>query len=474
MTKDVDPATDPTHHTIPGTTQFFDESPTDPNLSTVSDNPESFDMKSIDEKAVNPVSLSMVVFFQSSIVINEVFFHLLAVTRGATGVVQGLIVALPQLASALLQPCWGWFSDKYGRKWLLFIGTSVLMLCSLLIPFFVSPISLLFLITIQFAFAHMVGPIFNAWVTDRSTKLKRGRIFGLFGLVGSWSSLTAYILVGSIMQLIDPNRENISTFYIPFFVSAGFAVLALLLIPFLSGKYPKSVNPPQRLIHAGAVSRSFFKRINDEWSETKRIFSQTLGGRKFSRFLIIEGIFTITWSFGWPLFSYAILDTTQSWTQLIFLEICFSISFGAFNILGGNLVDRFGKKRIIILSRIFLVIPPLATAGTIFFGYLEFLYISELLTGMSIGAGNIAIASLISDFAPEDARARFFSAHVFVFSTVGFFGSLAMGILLQLLIGSARPSTVLVGQLFIIVAILRCITWFGYLFTQDTVSLDSE
>jgi len=390
---------------------------------------------------------------------------LYAVGRGSVGIIQGLITSIQQLGAALLQPIWGTASDKIGRKIFMVVG---FLTQSLMWGFFMpraqSAFDVLIVLTFQTLIGTMVLPVWNAWLGDYTTTSDRGRIFGKFGMLASWIALLIFTLISLYIQEVDPNRTDVDSYSIAFRAAGVFYLFAALFVIFIPQIERFRGNT---IVNYRAMVAGFFVTRQLGFKDRFRNGVKVMNG-DFKRFLIIDGLFRIAWSMAWPIFPYATLSATSGWIELIILQVVVGVSIGLSQFVGGKFSDRFGRRSIIIWTRIFLVLPPVLNALGVLQKNPIYLVIANLSVGLTLGATGIAINSLILDTAPKGHESTYFSIYIFVMGIIGFTSSMIMGGILSYFAGNSIPSDKVIAMLLIVATVVRFITWLAYFFLKET------
>lgn len=331
----------------------------------------------------------------------------------------------------------------------------------ILMPLVPTPEMILALVAVQAIFGTMLIPAWNAWISDRTVKSNRAKTFGKIGMMASWCSVIAMFAAMIAMELFDPDRVDIRSYRIPMFFGSMLAVTAALMVPKLSGTCPSRVKPLVDELEKPGLRSQITERIKG--------FDP-----KFKRLLLIEGCFYFTWAAAWPLFPYALLGATDSWIELGIMQLAWAIPAGLAQFFGGKLADEWGRRKIILITRITLVVPPTTAALAVLYHNFLLLLIGNVLVGFTLGATTVAVSSFIFDVAPEDQRASYFSTHLLVVGVTGFLASTIMGGILQLLAGDSKPEVGLLATLLIIVSCTRVLSWCGYFFLPETIDLPEE
>ncbi len=400
------------------------------------------------EKAINPASVSMAITITNSLALMDSFVSYLAIMRGSTGVIQGLIVSVKQLGTALLNPVWGYLSDNYGRRKFMTIGLIINAIIAMFLPFAATPELILILVGIQAIFGAMITPSWVSWIGDRSNKSNRASTFGKLSMIGSWSSMIGNLGISFYMDYTDPNLEHVETLRFPLLLSASLAFLSSILVLFLSKERPFK---DTKKIHV----LSPVERVKEA------LHSVNL---KFRKFILVEGIFYFTWAAAWPLFPYVQFNVANSWLDFAVMQLFFAIPSGLSYFYGGKIADRIGFKKMIRLTRPILVFPPITASLAAFYGNIYFIYLGNMLVGFTLGAAMVSVNSLLIEYAPEDKRATYISMHTMTIGILAFLSSTMMGMLLQIFSGNDIPSDKLLITLLLSVSAARFIASLLYKF----------
>ena len=401
-----------------------------------------------ENKRINKLSYMVGTFYTVGANIFENLFQYFAIMLGSAGILQGLITSIRQLGTAILSPVWGRLSDMFGRRRFLIFGNLFLGLIALIIPNLRSVEALLLILIFYTLINAMVQPTWTGYLGDvTQTQIrKRGSIIGKIGMVMTLFANIALLVVTFFMDQRDPSRTLLDAMYLPFYLGS-----LCYFIAALSAFKLDTLQHRQR-------PKQFFPKLD------KSSFNLPPA---FKRLLLIEGLFTLCWSSAWPLFPYIVFDVAKTWLDIGLLAFAMAIFIALSNFYGGKLVDRFGKKRVILFSRFFLIFPPTLFAVAAYSQLIEIIYFSNFLVGALIGGSSIAITTLILDSASEENRSTYQALFIMVFGIMAFIGSTGMGLVLQLLTGNIQPSIELVSLLLLIVSGLRLVGWSGYFFLKE-------
>ncbi len=119
-----------------------------------------------------------------------------------------ILYLISNVVYAFFSPITGTFSDKIGRKPIIIIGLSVLLISCILLAFpieisFLS-IILIFIIFIVYGYyLASVDPISRAYIADLSGKKKRGRAYGYYYLSVGLISLAESLIFGLIYDIFS-------------------------------------------------------------------------------------------------------------------------------------------------------------------------------------------------------------------------------------------------------------------------------
>ncbi len=408
------------------------------------------------EKALNPASTGIAVLQTNALSLLDTFTQYLAIMRGSGGIIQGLIVSVRQLGTALLQPLWGHFSDVYGRRRFMALGLIIMSIIAFLLPFAPTPESILVLIAIQAVFGTMLIPAWTAWIGDRTTRGNRAQTFGKISMIGVWSAMIVNVIISLNMDINDPNLENVESLRTPMHLASILAVSSAILVLFLSGERP-------RITKTAKQKKSAIERVKDTFEEMDN---------KFLKFIAIEGIFYFTWAAAWPLFPYVQFDVASNWVDLAYMGLFINVPMGLSYFYGGKLADKIGYKKILLITRPVLVLPPIFFALSLYYNEIALTFLANFSVGVTLGAALVSVNSLIMEYAPETKRASYLSVHAMTIGIVAFVSSTIIGLILQKLAGDTRPPNELIITLLFIVAGMRLFGNIGYYFVPCPDSLD--
>jgi len=186
--------------------------------------------------------------------------------------------------------------------------------------------------------------------------------------------------------------------------------------------------------------------------------------KDFRAFLVVNGFHWFTMAFAWPLFPYVTVDVVHAtvW-QIAVISAVSGLVMSVTQPKFGSVVDRVGRKPLLVASRAsFFLFPLLYAFAT---DWLHLLAINALLS-LSTSAMTVSFTAYIMDSAPLGRRANYMAAANVVLGLATFLGSLAGGAFtsrLSALIGAEQA--LFTGLIFS--AVLRLISSLGLLTIKE-------
>jgi MFS family permease len=331
------------------------------------------------------------------------FLTLLAVAIGASVEQIAIFNAAKSLSSNFLQVFWGRISDRYGKK--LFIvsgrilnGFVLLAIALIDIPSWLIPLVVLFSI-----FYSMAFPSWNSLLGDYASEERRGATIGRinsFSMLGGFAAMIIALLL-SLGQVGETTRASYT--------------LVMILASVMS-------------FVSGGTALFLQEKPSDENSRSIQL-SSILRDPRMKRYLILNTLYGVAMSFAWPLFPFII---AQKLNMRIWQVASFSVASSLFNIMGqrymGNLLDRVGRRPVIIFSRVIMAMAPAAYA--ISTSWLHIIA-AEAILGVGMGAWSSSESTYAIDLAPPELRASYLAASATAFGLASFFGSFLSGYIVQ-------------------------------------------
>jgi len=336
------------------------------------------------------------------------FLSAYAVKLGASASEMGLFQSVSNLAPSLMQVPWGKLSDKIGRRVpLIVLGSIIASVLWIPLMLVASANQLITVIGIQAILGSMATPAWTALVGDLVHQSKRGKITSSINRSAAVGSLLATLAAGYLMILVQGTVQEM--FFIPLLIAALLGVASSLVMLLVREKPHPNNNSARSIFGLRDVTKNVQSNSN------------------FLRFCIVSCIFGFFMAMSWPLFTI----TTVKVLNASMLEIALiSVVQGAVTIalqpLGGRLVDRVGRRQLMIVYRLGLVLVPTfyALSTSIYH-----LYMSSVIFGVLVAFGDVAMFAYLLDVTREELRGTLSAFYNLVTGTVFFVGSLLGGYL---------------------------------------------
>jgi UMF1 family MFS transporter len=354
----------------------------------------------------------------------------------------GYGITIAGLLIALLAPVMGQRADRAGRQKLqLFIFTALLIVAQFGLVF-VQPGAEWFwmgvaLIAIGSVFGEIAGVNYNALLISVSTPKTIGKVSGLgwgFGYLGGIVALT--IVVGLILGgVLD--GESGTTFQLIAFGATIWTIIFVIPI-FLS------VPEPPKLTTAPKVG--FFRSYVELVRSIVRLYKET---RPTFWFLLASAVYrdglSAVFTFGSVI---AGIVFGFGFTDLVIFGIALNIVAGVSTILAGRLDDRFGPKRVILISVFGLVACTLIVFFFADLGAGLFWAVGIVLAAF-VGPAQAASRSFLARVTPAGREGEVFGLYATTGRAAGWMASLLWGVFIV-----AAGSQTLYGILGISIVLL--------------------
>jgi len=341
------------------------------------------------------------------------FLSAYAVKLGASPSEMGWFQSISSLAPNMMQVPWGKLSDKIGKRIpFILIGGLITAILWIPIMFVTSATQLIAVIAIQLVLGSMAAPAWTALIGDIVHSSKRGITTAIINRSAAVGSLFATLLAGYLMVIV---KETQQIFFVPLLV-AVFCGIVSSLVMILVHEKPNPNN----------LSDSSIFSISD-------VAKQVRSNPNFVRFTVTSSIFGFFMAVSWPLFSITVIDVLKaSMLEVALMAVIQGAVTIALQPWGGKLVDRVGRKQLIIAYRLGLVLVP------VFYGLatnIFHLYAASLIFGVLVAFGDIALLTYLLDVTQEEFRGTFTAFYNLVVGTSFFIGSLAGGYVANYLVG---------------------------------------
>lgn len=358
----------------------------------------------------NVLALSIVSFLNdtSSEIIYPLLPAFLALTLGATPFAIGLIEGFAESVAAFLKLFSGYLSDKFSRRKLpVFLGYSLASLTRPLLAFVTSWQQVLFVRVTDRVGKGIRGAPRDALLADSVSAEKRGLAFGFnraadhLGAV--FGPITAFILLSYFAD--DPNNPTARDYRQVFLFASVPVALGLFVIVFF-------VKEKKHEIHSEA-------------NVTPIKLSLKGFDGNFKRFLIVIAIFTLSNSTD----AFLLLRAEQAGIPVAVLPLLWMLlhfSKVVFSLIGGDLSDRVGRKKMIFAG---WIVYALVYAGFAFVETAWQAWALFFIYGAYFGLTEGAEKALVADLVEPEKSGTAFGFYNLAFSITVFPASIIFGAL---------------------------------------------
>ncbi len=377
------------------------------------------------------------------------FLQTYMIDIGASYAELGAFRSVGNIMPTILQPIWGARSDQVGKRQpFVAFGTFSGLLMVFMFLWAQTPIQMIVLYAIQSMLLSIQIPTWQSLIGALMDEDNRGNELGKLGIVTNITSLIATIATGLMASIgyilrppVDPVRAE---YFLPFYLTAVIGILASVISFAIDEKRPS-------------------EREQRPFPPLMKILSRRGDFRKLCGITIF---FSFGMSMAWPFFAVIqrrVLEFTL--LEIALVSAVMTIVSATFSIPFGKLSDRVGRKPLIIFGRLLLfsvaLLYALAVPATWYF-----VYIANIIAGISIASSMNALQAYIYDVAPEEERGSYLAVYNTFTGIVFLFGSLISGLigdLLQPIFGWHMAAVfMLLGS-----ACLRFIGSFFYLFLNE-------
>ncbi|MBX3100445.1 MAG: MFS transporter [Salinibacterium sp.] len=337
----------------------------------------------------------------------------------------GYGVTVAGLLIALLAPVLGQRADRAGRQKLQLLVFTALLILAQLGLVFVQPGMEWFwmgvsLIAIGSVFGEIAGVNYNALLISVSTPRTIGKVSGLgwgFGYLGGIVALA--IVVGLILGgVLDGTAA--STFQM---IALGCTIWTVVFVIPIFLSVPE---PPHRLT---AEKVGFFRSYVELVRGIVRLYKET---RPTFWFLLASAVYrdglSAVFTFGSII---AGIVFGFGFTDLVIFGIVLNIVAGISTILAGRLDDRFGPKRVILVSIFGLV----ACTLVVFFGAelgKPLFWAAGIVLAIFVGPAQAASRSFLARVTPAGREGEIFGLYATTGRAAGWMASLLWGVFIAL------------------------------------------
>lgn len=358
----------------------------------------------------NVLALSLVSLLNdtSSEIIYPLLPAFLAITLGASPFAIGLIEGFAETVSSLLKLFSGYLSDKFNkRKLLVFSGYTLSSVMRPLLAFVSSWQQVLVLRVTDRTGKGIRGAPRDALIADSTAPEKRGFAFGFHRASDHLGAVLGPLIAFALLYLWaeNPNQPTAND-YSKIFLFAGIpAVLSIFVIAF-------------------AVSEEKHK-IDDEINITPIKLSLNAFDGNFKKFLLVIALFTLSNSTD----AFLLLRAEQAGIPTYILPLLWvflHISKVIFSLIGGDLSDKFGRKKLIFAG---WILYALVYAGFAFVSEAWQAWILFFIYGAYFGLTEGVEKALVADLVEPEKRGTAYGFYNLAFGITVFPASLIFGAL---------------------------------------------
>lgn len=359
----------------------------------------------------NVFALSIVSFLNdvSSEIIYPLLPAFLALTLGANPFIIGLIEGFAESVAAFLKLFSGYLSDKFAKRKLpVFIGYSLASLARPILAFATNWHQVLAIRVIDRVGKGIRGAPRDALLADSVSPEKRGLAFGFnraadhLGAV--FGPVAAFILLSYFAS--DPTNPTARDYRQVFLFASVPVALGLFVIVFF------------------VKEKKHEKNIADENITPIKLSLKEFDGN-FKRFLLIIALFTLSNSTD----AFLLLRAEQSGIPVAVLPLLWMFlhfSKVVFSLIGGDLSDKIGRKKLIFAG---WIVYALVYAGFAFVETAWQAWALFLIYGAYFGLTEGAEKALVADLVEPEKRGTAFGFYNLAFSITVFPASIIFGAL---------------------------------------------
>jgi MFS family permease len=327
------------------------------------------------------------------------YLSYLAVAVGVTVSQMSWLRAGESLSRNVLQLLWGRLIDRYGKKRFIVLGRLLNSILLSVLIFVEVPIWMMALMLGIAVCWSLVAPAWSSLQGDYTTFTTRGSVIGKISALSQVGSLAAMV-VAFLVSINQVGETTPESFTMILAASAVMSVVSGVLSIFTEEKPP---NP----------------------SGSSLNFSVILGDRRFMRYLLINVVYGASMAFAWPLFPFIIVDklNLKIWQIAAFSIFSSGSSMVSLRYIG-RLMDRIGRRPIVVFSRVSMAIAPIFYVFATSWLHIA---VADIILGVGMAAWMSSGPTYVIDLAPLDMRATYLAANTAVFGVATFFGNLAGG-----------------------------------------------
>lgn len=253
---------------------------------------------------------------------------------------------------------------------------------------------------------NLGGPGWMSWMNDLVPSDQRGAYWSFRNSLAGITQLVPIAVTGLALEVAQVHDAEVATFGVLFFL--GF--LARLGGAFcIHAQY----EPPMKQDHAQAF------RLVD--------FLGDLRASNFGRFVLFSVLLNFSVQMIYPIVQvYLLQELKLDYNQYTWVMMTFTIASFVFMLYWGPLSDRFGNRRILLVSALAL---PVVAVAWVFLRDWWWLVGLQLVSGFLISGINLTTANFIFDSVKPERMAKSFAYFTALNTAFGFLGAVSGGAL---------------------------------------------
>jgi len=336
------------------------------------------------KRILSAVALSHA-FNDASVVIIPLLFPVFRKLFNLSYTEVGIITGGGLLITLIAQLIIGRLSDKKNRRTFLLIGTFLLGVTFLLIPFAQGFLTLVLFVFLHRFAASFFHPIGIAWI---SKVFKKDRLDWAMGIQSAFGDFGAFIAI-----LTTPFIVELKSWSYPFYLWAIISIACLFIFIYLTYNFVYENNENTKI---NIKNKGFKESLKDDLNEIKKTTVFLPG-------YIISGL---AWSVIINYLPLLLSERTDLSLSFIGLMISVWIGIGVIAcVFYGRITKKFGRKNLIIFC--YVVIGLMALFLSIFTDSIILFFVIVLL-GIVTFLSYPALFSFISEITNENIEGKMF------------------------------------------------------------------
>lgn len=362
------------------------------------------------------ISLVSLLNDASSEIIYPLLPVFLSLTLGASPGIVGLIEGAAESVSSLLKLFAGYFSDRRGkRKAFVVLGYSLASLARPLLAFATSWYQVLAIRLTDRVGKGIRSAPRDAMIADTVAVEERGLAFGFHRAMDHTGAVVGPLLGYLLVLLIsaDRNSPTAADFTKIFLFASIPALAAVIVAAFFVRESPRAATRPAKQIGDDELIRSR-SRLSLKGFDTN-----------FKTFLVIVALFTLSNSSD----AFLLLRAQSAGVSVAMIPMLWAmlhVSKVLSSLIGGDLSDRLGRRRLIVCG---WILYAAVYAGFAFVTHEISVWILFLIYGVYFGLAEGAEKALVADLVRPEQRGTAYGLYNLAFSITVLPASLLMGAL---------------------------------------------